>query len=134
MRKPGNGRDQILKKVEQAFSKHRRRNHGRASYSESLRALALSAVEMGATREKVAEAAGISQASLTNWQKCRPTEKPQELRLLVSPMSSGSGRNNEISEFENLLARIKLSSGVSIELPIAALTSSLIATLNGGAQ
>ena len=129
MKKGGSEQDQILKRVEQAFGRHRRRNGGRRSYSTQLKAFALSAMESGIAPSAIAEAAGISQQSLANWQI--PSTKPREL-LLMSDTPSTAATVPNVSPSQ--VARIRLCSGVSIEVPVSAVTPSLIAALTGGTR
>lgn len=126
MKKPGTEKVRILKRVTVAFGRHRRRHQGR-NYSKQLKTLALSAVESGLTAGAVAQAAGVSPQSLSNWQGA--SVKPRELKLVEKP-SAASEPSMCVDHLPP--AWIRLSSGVSIEVPMAAVTLELIAALNGG--
>src|SRR5271165_3698280 len=120
--------ERMLKRVANTFGSHRRRNHGRASYSKPLKDLALSAVESGLAADAVSQAAGISPQSLTNWQRSLEARvRPRELRLEEN-VSAGSTMNAAFDQLPQ--ARIRLCSGVSIEVPVSAVTASLIAALS----
>jgi hypothetical protein len=117
----------ILKQLERAFDRHRRRSHGRTSYPKPLKELALSVIASGIAPGAIAEAASISRQSLANWQRV-VNAKPRELLLVddVSPMSE-----SEVKVDPSPVARIRLCSGVSIEVPVSAVTPSLLVALGG---
>ena len=132
MRKTGTGQNQILRRIERAFAKNRQRNRGRASYSGPLRAMAVSALEVGLAPGKVAQASGVSQQSLTNWRSLLSSVKrPRQLQVVDSSAVrslEGEGPSDSVS------ALIRLRSGVSIEMPMSGLTPALLVVLNGGAR
>ena len=117
-----------LVSVDQAFRRFRRdRTGGRLIYPSSLRRLAAKAVRDGEAAGAVARSAGVSEQSICNWLKEHQAGGAQE--LMVVPETPGpSSERAGVSE----LARIYLCSGVVIEVPMAALTSSFMHVLGGG--
>jgi hypothetical protein len=132
MKKAGNDPERILRRVTLAFAKHRRRNDGRSSYSKSLRSLAVSALEAGITPGKVAQAAGVSQQSVGNWLSTGSVAFPRELKVVDDSSDIANEACAAKTPIGSSPAVIRLHSGVSIEIPIAALTPSLLVALNGG--
>lgn len=129
-------RARILKKIALKFSHHRRRNNGRRSYPPTLRNLVLSAVDVGASAESVAKAAGISPQSVGNWRTTSPVVAPQELKVVTTRKARRASPTDSAvaAATDDPSARIVLCSGAVIELPVAALTASLIVVLNGGGE
>lgn len=131
MEKHDHDGSRILKRVELAFARYRRRSDGRRSYPDQLKELAMSAVAAGVTPEAVARAAGVSSQSVSNWHRAGlVSETPCELKIVGSRNSQPDDRSEAMA---NALAaaRIVLRSGVTIELPIGALTGAMIEVLNG---
>jgi hypothetical protein len=122
--------DPILVKIEQAFQRFRRQQRGgRRYYLSDLQELAVMAVRGGKKAEVVARSAGVSKASVFSWLK-KHREKPQELEIVAAPAAvlpvlSSCGKTV-------MTARIYLLSGAVIELPVGAITSSLVGALGGG--
>lgn len=123
-----------LARIDRAFRAFRRRRPaGPLNYPPKLKRLAVQAVRHGNSIGRVARSAGVSEPSIGNWLKVHKEEVPQELTLVpdgsspVVPLSIDDQGAREAAP-----ARIFLRSGAVIEVPVGALTSSLIAAINGG--
>ena len=117
----------VIKKIELAFGRYRRSNDGKR-YPAKLKRMALAAVDDGIAGRTVAMAAGVTPKSLRNWRTRDGIVPPKELRLVPCAESSGSVSSIAAAH----MARVTLPSGVAIEFPTSALTTTLIAALNGG--
>jgi hypothetical protein len=117
----------VIKKLELAFGRHRRRNDGKR-YPAKLRKMALAALDSGVAGRAVAAAAGVTPKSLRNWRTGGGVIPPKELKIVTDCEPS-----NPVESVNAGLARVTLSSGITIEIPTSALTSTLINALNGGA-
>lgn len=136
----------ILMRIDRTFAKHRRTDRGKtAGYPAHLKALALTAIELGLSPQTIATVAGISSQSLTNWQTANhanskaATAPPRELTVikdhdshavtaLTVPRAPSVPLDTQVS------MQIHLCSGVRVDLPVSAFTSSLFELLNGGAK
>lgn len=138
MKNPGSASESALKKIEREFSKYRRGRSGKKIHIPSnLKALALSAIDAGATNVGVAESAGVSAGAIHNWKKARTSLKsalrPRELKLLnadfVNEIPAAQTPAHHLLA-EGHVARIRLHSGVSVEVPVAAIAGDLLIALN----
>ena len=118
----------ILKKLESAFGRHYRRNDGKRSYPAKLKELALEAVDSGIAGRTVAEATGVTPKSLRNWRAGALTP-PKELKIVTTH----EALKPVVPAHACMAAKVTLPSGITIEIPISALTATLIEALNGGA-
>jgi hypothetical protein len=118
---------QVIKKLELAFGRHRRRNDGKRSYPEKLKDMAIAAVDSGVAGRAVAAAAGVAPQSLLNWRTGGGVESPRELKVV-----SGHEELSPDASINSFMARVTLPSGITIEVPTSALTATLINALNGG--
>ena len=119
---------QVIKKLELAFGRHRRRNGGKRSYPAKLKEMAVAAVDNGVAGRSVAAAAGVTAKSLRNWRAGGGVVPPKELRIVAAREAS-----KPVTSVNASMARVTLPSGVTIEIPSSAMTTALIAALNGGA-
>lgn len=136
MRVPGSTSDQLLSRIEREFSRYRRHQGGKRVHSPAhLKMLALSAIEAGVLKSRVAMAAGVSLGSICNWQKSRssmrPALGPQELKLVAASVETPTLKKPEHHLLsESLTARIQLQSGVLLEVPVVALERDFLKVLN----
>ena len=115
--------DQVLRKVERTFAAFRRRNSGeRVRYPSHLKSLATSAISVERRPGVVARAAGVSAQTLSQWQRT-VTEQPRELRVVAAKqVATVAATSCPVA-----VARVRLPSGVMIEIPVSALSPSLVA-------
>ena len=120
----------LLRKINQAFGIFRRRGKGgRLGYPPELRRLTVMAVKSGSTAAVVARSAGVSEQSLCNWLN-EDRQNPQELLIVPEPTASSPQSSFDVRT--SSMARFHLRSGILIEVPIEALTPSLMGVLNQG--
>jgi transposase-like protein len=116
----------VLAQIAEQYSEYRKRaGIGRKSYPLELQKLALSAVEFGCAVAAVSKAAGVSTHSIYVWrsrEKSRSGLKPAK-RL---KLTSDSAERNVGDGY----ARIRLRSGISVELPCFALTGEMFTLLS----
>ena len=128
---------QLLKQVEEAFSKHLSENGGqRRHWSEALQRLAAQAVDAGHTPGAVAKAAGVYRGSVVNWCKNErsrdqnlnePAPTPVELKVVES---RDREKSEKVNESNPAVARILFLSGAILECPVSALTAEILSKLN----
>jgi hypothetical protein len=129
MRRHANQHDgsDLLTTVRDGFARWRAQRRGsRDRFPDEVRRLALAAVEAGHPRGQVATAAGIERGALARWQREAQSTRPsgaRELRIVkhrdeAPAVSTASG-----------VAVVRLGPGVAIEVPLAALTDSLVRML-----
>ena len=118
---------QVIKKLELAFGRHRRRNDGKRSYPAKLKEMAIAAEDGGVAVRTVAAAAGVAPQSLRNWRTDGGFVSPKELKIVT-----GHESLNPVASINACMARVMLPSGITIEVPTSALTTTLIAALSGG--
>ena len=116
----------LLTNVARSFSKYRSRiNDDQPRYPDDLKGIAVAALEAGHTRVAVAKASKVSLITLTEWRKQRSKigiqfEAPRELAVVDEPKSCLSA---------SALVQIYFPSGVRMELPFDAMTSSFVSKL-----
>lgn len=114
--------DMVLTRVRTAFAAYRRKHKGSPiRYPANLKDLATASVSNLRRAAVIARTAGISEQALSYWLKCA-VERPQELKLVAENISEAMPVAKD-----TLFARVFLPSGTTIEVPVLALTSSLIA-------
>jgi len=118
-------RNQILRQISQLATRHRQGNGKRVHFPDSLKDLVVSAVEMGYSKAEVAKSAGVSGQAVANWAGCI---RPRELKVIGAIPAPAE------EPLTGAVARIHFRSGMQIELPVSALSSSLITMLSGGVQ
>ena len=116
----------ILKELESEFGRHHRHNDGKRSYPEKLKKMALGAVDSGIAGRTVAEATGVTPKSLRNWRASALTP-PKELKVVATH----EALKPILAAHACMAAKVTLLSGITIEIPISALTATLIRALNG---
>lgn len=126
MRDSESNQIQIIKKLELAFGRHRRLNDGKR-YPAKLKKMAIGALDNGVAGRSVAAAAGVTPKSLRNWRAGSGVLPPKELKIVTAPVAL-----RPVASINACMARVTLPSGITIEVPSSALTTTLIAALNGG--
>jgi len=101
--------EKVIGQIGREFSRFREEVGGR--YSEALKLMVISAIDMGLSVGSVAEAAGVSDWTIRNWVGKVP--KARELKLVAGPESQ---RQLQTSLALDLIC-IRLVSGVEIEFP-----------------
>jgi hypothetical protein len=117
--------DQTLKTIQAEFLRFRNEVGGR--YSEDLKSLTVSARKSGLTRKQVAEAAGVSLLSISKWASKLPAAKRLSV-IDAAPATPRSLQNDDSSRERRI--RIRLVSGVEIDLPGQELNLDLLTALN----
>ena len=129
--KRSKGDEKILIGVRRAFARQRQLGLGIGNaYPERLRSLAISAVKAGHLPGAVADAAGVSPQSLWNWgQQVREqmTAPAVELKLIKEDTGEASA-----AAAPEMVAQIRFRTGAVMDIPVFALSASLLVALNGG--
>ena len=120
----------ILKQIRKGFARFRGDGSGsRKRCPDDLRNLVLAAVKAGHTAISVAEAAGIHPTGIGRWrredagERCRRSlPKARELRIVKR-------REDEPKAQAAATATLRIGRHVAIDLPIAAVTDSLVRAL-----
>ena len=117
----------ILKKITDEFTKFREVSTGHIS--KRLRELAISALAEGVKRGRVAQAAGVSPKTISNWSK---SARPQAKELSI--VSESAARSLPLpasvsAATDSILIRLK--SGVEIELAKQELSFEFLSLLSG---
>ena len=111
-----------LRQIASEFCRFREEVGGHPS--ERLRSMAISAVGVGLSRSQVAEAAGVSVTTISNWVARAP--KAKQLRLVGGPESQW-GRKAPLAVD---LICIRLASGVEIDFPRSELSTEFLVILS----
>ena len=119
-----------LRNLSREFARFRSKNNTNKNYPVALRRLTVGIVASGGRIGEIAKAAKVSKESIRAWQRALlgEIESPRELTLNQEPEVVEISENRELAG----LASIYLKSGVRIELPVSALTSSFVRSLNQG--
>lgn len=134
------GQDPILLKIQSKFRSIRSSDKKRKGYPAAARHLVLAALEQKRSRSKIATAAGISSRIIGIWQQSAET-KTSAVRLQVvkkrrrvqssqKQVSYPDADSSHAIAPPSSFARIRLKSGVIIEISASALSASLITTLS----
>lgn len=122
MRVRNSGADpKILDEVNKAFGKFRETGGNKARFSTHLRSLVMSAVDRGHSVAASAKAAGISEQSVNNWLRTRPSRPQLAEELTLVP------DNLAIPSLVSGMARVHIGARVLIEVPLSGLTPALVA-------
>ena len=113
----------VLEKIASEFRRFREEVGGH--HSVQLKSMAISAVGAGFSRSQVAEAAGVSVTTISNWALRAP--KAKRLRLVAGPESQGVCEARLAAD----LICIRLASGVEIDFPRSELSSEFLVILSG---
>jgi len=125
------GDGKILTGVRRAFARQRQLGLGVGNaYPKRLRSLAISALKAGHLSGAVAAAAGVSPQSLWNWgHQVRKQMTPPAVELKL--IKEATGEVNAAAAPE-VMAQIHFRTGAVMDIPVFALSASLLAALNGG--
>jgi hypothetical protein len=132
----------ILIQIERAFKAHWSKwQNKRARVPDQLRNLAVSGLELKLSIVEIAKAAGVVPKSIRNWRDAKPNKirfqsqpKVKQLKLVSQPPIGKVAFSGEISSSSLTTAKIRLQSGVEIELPVKDLSTTLLRDLNGCAR
>lgn len=137
---PNPSHPELLAEIQREFSECRGKSESRPQpYPLKLRRLAARAVDQGISPAAVARAAGVSRGTVVHWRTVpqyavsRVQKRPIELRLRDDERLPQSGPLC-VSGFDPqavAVARIRFRSGVSLELPVSALSAQMLAWLQG---
>ena len=111
-----------LEKIASEFCRFREEVGGHPS--ERLRSMAISAVGVGLSRSQVAEAAGVSVTTISNWAARAP--KAKQLRLVAIPEAQWRRPPSLAVD----LICIRLASGVEIDFPRSELSTEFLVILS----
>ena len=125
--KSNSSRAEILEKIKSEFLKFR--GTGRGKYSPELRALACAAVVAGIGRRVVSQAGGVSLSAIHKWVLVGRKSKVQAKRLNLVASSAKTSRVDRESGASPTTIRLRLVSGVEIELPRSELNAELLTML-----
>lgn len=131
--------DKIITEISKVFQAVRDSRIGQPRYPLEARKLAVSAIKHGHSAADVAKAAGVSRGAITNWQ-IRDENRAEGLRAIHLKLVKSRKQDRQPKEArikgneQKATARIHFRSGATLEIAAEALTASLIAALNGGAQ
>ena len=131
----------LLKAVRDGFARFRGARRGsRDRFPDEIRSLVLAAVKAGHPRGEVADAAGIDRSAIGRWQrevqKMPANAVPTTLRELRIVKGHEDLRPQETLA-GGAVAVMRIGSGITIHLPLEALTENFLRTLmtsDGGAR
>ncbi len=126
--KVSSSRAMVLEKVKSEFDKFR--VTGRGKYPVELRALACSAVGVGIGQQVVAQAGGVSLSAVNKWVRLSGKSKFKAKRLNLVESPEKSIVFDQGPERTPTSIRIRLVSGVEIELSKSDLNVELLSMLS----
>jgi transposase-like protein len=119
-----------LAKVGREFATFRGQTGRNKNYPARLKQMAVDALASGSSASEVAKAVKVSVYSIMNWKKTViPSSSPAPRELTVTEAPEAAPRLAEQN-----MASIHLLCGVRIDLPVSALTSSFLKSINQGGQ
>lgn len=135
-------RSPIIRKIRRAFFRHRRDHAPGHIDSKVLRHLVSEAIGAGHGPSQVANAAGLSRQTIVNWHRKQTgavARKGQRSlghgRICPSPVELKVVKSRTEApvrpETAQCTVRIVFRGGACMEIPVTALSSELVATLNG---